>query len=447
MSTSSEEPRQEAAFFSTIRNWGVTRGPNGVIGGVIEGVGDRIGMDKLPARIIAVAGAIILSGLVLPAYAAAWGLLPDRDGNIIIQNFGRGRPNVGALIGIVIILLIAPGMSDGWGGPWGNNHGFWGGGFISALLLAGIAGLIVWLVLRGRDKPNTDGSGPVYAVPPAASGAKATSGATAGKASSTSGKATKGAPKGSAAASQPASARAAGTAPPTPPAPPTTFHRRRTPGPGRALYLFTLAAAVFAGAVIWWLDREGQLEVVAQAAWLAVLVPIVGVAIMISGAAGRRVGFLGFLATVLVIGWAIGLLVVPQARDWVDNHVDIRVNGESVSIDDFNDNDLWNQLFVCHEFSESGASAIADGAAQVVATDSTTRIEVTAANTIISVPRDTHLTVTSESASIDGVIYWEEFNLRCDLEGTGEVITLGGDGRSIELVVSNSDARIVIEEN
>ena len=111
MSTSPEEPRQEAAFFSTIRSWGITRGPNGVIGGVIEGVGDRIGMDKLPARIIAVVAAVMITGLILPAYAAAWGLLPDRDGNIIIQNFGRGRPNVGALIGIAILLLIAPGIN------------------------------------------------------------------------------------------------------------------------------------------------------------------------------------------------------------------------------------------------------------------------------------------------------------------------------------------------
>jgi hypothetical protein len=88
-----------------------------------------------------------------------------------------------------------------------------------------------------------------------------------------------------------------------------------------------------------------------------------------------------------------------------------------------------------------------DGAARVVATDSTSRISVTAANTVISVPPDTHLTITSELAAIDGVIYWEEFDLRCDLEGNGEVITLGGDGRSIELVVSNPDAHIVIEEN
>ena len=49
---------------------------------------------------------------MLLAYAAAWALLPDRRGNIIVQNFGRGIPNVGALVGIAILTLIGVGGFD-----------------------------------------------------------------------------------------------------------------------------------------------------------------------------------------------------------------------------------------------------------------------------------------------------------------------------------------------
>src|SRR5690554_2679962 len=109
--TPDSQPR-EAGFFTAIRQWGITRGDNGFLGGVVDGLANRVGMATGPARIIVVVAAIFLNGIVLLAYAAGWALLPDRKGNIIIQNFGRGVPNVGALIGIGIMGLLGVGGLD-----------------------------------------------------------------------------------------------------------------------------------------------------------------------------------------------------------------------------------------------------------------------------------------------------------------------------------------------
>src|SRR5690554_25487 len=94
------QPPTEAAFFTSIREWGVVRGTSGVVGGVVEGVGHKIGLARVPARLLTVVAWILLPGVVMVAYAAGWALLPDARGNIIIQDFGRGITNVGALIGI-----------------------------------------------------------------------------------------------------------------------------------------------------------------------------------------------------------------------------------------------------------------------------------------------------------------------------------------------------------
>src|SRR6187431_3441817 len=122
---SSPEPTREAAFFTTIRSWGIVRGDNRVFGGVLSGVGARIGMAPAAARFIFVLIALITGGLGLLAYAAAWALLPDTEGRIIIQDFGRGRPNVGALVAIAILTLIGFG-STGHFVPADIFNGFWG---------------------------------------------------------------------------------------------------------------------------------------------------------------------------------------------------------------------------------------------------------------------------------------------------------------------------------
>ncbi|MFN3866445.1 MAG: PspC domain-containing protein [Demequina sp.] len=179
--TEQPQPQQEAAFFTAIRQWGLTRGPHGVVGGVVEGLGARVGMAAVPARLIVVLAWILLPGLVMLAYAAAWGLLPDRHGNIITQNFGRGVTNVGALLGIAVLTLGGfVGLDGGplidlfgWGaGPWtwaGDAGGIFGAGEVARafamllgvtiplLVIAGIVVLIVWLVKRSKDGAGAAG--------------------------------------------------------------------------------------------------------------------------------------------------------------------------------------------------------------------------------------------------------------------------------------------------
>lgn len=173
--TTPPAPHAEAALFTTIRSWGVTRGRNGVVGGVVDGLGERVGLARVPARIIVVVAAFLVTGAVALAYAAAWALLPDRDGNIIIQNFGRGITNVGALLGILVLTLIGFGnLDNGW---WSNGIDVgWSSadisgfgrydsilttlfslftlGFSLLVLAAAIFG-IVYLVKRSRRAGNT----------------------------------------------------------------------------------------------------------------------------------------------------------------------------------------------------------------------------------------------------------------------------------------------------
>ncbi|WP_062131724.1 PspC domain-containing protein [Demequina aestuarii] len=180
--TEQPQPQKEAAFFTTIRQWGLTRGAHGVVGGVVEGLGARVGMAAVPARLIVVLGAIMLPGFVMLAYAAAWALLPDRHGTIIIQNFGRGVTNVGALLGIAVLTLFGFGSLDSGGfasifgvgmDPWIWDSGMFsdGGGLgdairgiavllaitIPLLLISGVIVLIVWLVKRSKDTATPPG--------------------------------------------------------------------------------------------------------------------------------------------------------------------------------------------------------------------------------------------------------------------------------------------------
>ncbi|WP_061960897.1 PspC domain-containing protein [Demequina flava] len=157
--TENPQPPREAAFFTTIREWGLVRETRG-LGGVASGLGARVGMAPVPARLITVVAALVLPGLVLLAYAAAWGLLPDRNGRIIIQDFGRGVTNVGALLGIAAMAII--GMLTLDSGPlfsvFGGSWGWWnyGGGydpfhiiatFFSVVIPLAVAGGITFLVI------------------------------------------------------------------------------------------------------------------------------------------------------------------------------------------------------------------------------------------------------------------------------------------------------------
>jgi phage shock protein PspC (stress-responsive transcriptional regulator) len=346
------EPPREAEFFTAIRGWGITRGSNGVIGGVVEGVGARIGLAAVPARIITVVLAFVLTGLVALAYAAAWALLPDRNGAIIIQNFGRGVTNVGALLGIAVLTLI--GLSSLDGPSWGPWSGFdspdfqWGwtyvdgGAVVAILLFLGlVAAGVTALVIRQRRKSSAAGTRPApvgtapvtstgeaplparndgtYAVPPAR--VAAATGAPSPVANAA-------AAVPVAAASAPADGAPAGTAPAgtthqtpapvySPPAPayrPPAPPRPYVPGPGRSGYLSALAWTLLSAAGIMIADRLEALAVYPYIAWFSVWVVGLGVILAVVALTGRKLGFLGFVGIVMAALLGVGIAVTSDAR-------------------------------------------------------------------------------------------------------------------------------------
>lgn len=357
MSDTPPPPEQkEAAFFATIRGWGITRSPDGIIGGVAAGVGERIGLARVPARIILVIAVLILFGVVLLAYAAAWALLPDRDGNIVIQNFGRGITNVGALIGIAFLGLIGAFNLDHRWGNYGFNNG-WTDGLgslgrfdhvftilftllaigLGILVLGGLVFAIIYSVRRSKrngakgpgvqgdaTNPAGDATGPSSAgegpaadqerapVPPAA--------ATPGQpqpweaALMPNDPAVSGATTASAADGH----LTGGSVPPAPPRPPL----RRVPGPGRRFYLITAAWILISIAIVAATERIDGLAVAPGLAWLALFTIGYGLILAAIAIAGRKLGFLGFLSVPLLIVGLLSAVNSGEVRDTYDSATD-----------------------------------------------------------------------------------------------------------------------------
>ena len=352
--------QQEAAFFSAIRGWGIMRSPDRVFGGVASGVGERIGLARVPARLILVAAGVILFGVVMVAYAAAWALLPDKAGNIVIQNFGRGITNVGALLGIVILALIgffnlnvglfANNFNGGWRSPDVSGLGRYDHVFtlifgllavgFSLIVLGGIVFAIIYLVRRGK-RPGAPRSGP-YAAPPAGGptpGAVPEGTESANAASSAVPEGTPVAPAAASpgqpqpweAAAMPGDPSVTGAAtasaawnganpaavppvPPVPPRPPV----RRVPGPGRRFYLITAAWLVISIAIIMVTNRIDGLAVAPGLAWLALFTVGFGLILVAIAAAGRKLGFLGFLSIPLLIAGLVTAVNSGEIRDAFD---------------------------------------------------------------------------------------------------------------------------------
>ena len=124
-------------FFDWMRGLGVVRA-DGWLGGVCAGIAYRLGIDPLIVRgIVVVAG--ILGAPVLLLYAAAWALLPDRDGRIHMQSLFEGdfEPPIVA-IGVMVLLSLLPWTS----GLWWTHGAFWD---VSAW--GDVVGRVVWTLV------------------------------------------------------------------------------------------------------------------------------------------------------------------------------------------------------------------------------------------------------------------------------------------------------------
>ena len=447
MTTNDQSPRREAAFYTSIRGWGITRGEHGVVGGVIEGVGDKIGLDRMPARIIAVLLLFMTQGFFFALYAAAWALLPDRSGRIILQDFGRGTPNVGALIGIGFFAII--GLSAGPG--FRTNNGDWDSlplGGLWPLIPLGIAAAVVALIVVLVARHN-DARGPSDNAVPPQRGATAAPPQQGELAVPSQRRASGAAKPASASAAMPVTAGGvagappgAHEAPPVPPQPP----RPRTPGPGSAIYLLALSTAVFAAAGIWFLEREGELAVSPVVAWFAVAVVIIGGAIILTGALGRRVGFLGFLATTFIIGWLIGLAVVPRALDFADSGVAITIDGVRHTIGDgqgWFDQDADGVSCGSYQLRPGEVA----GAPEYVVEPGQTSVTVTTATALVIVPNDASLTFASDGI-VDGSLSIRDRDLTCDLErAQGTLYSVLRTGDMITVNIASPDAIIAVKGN
>lgn len=488
MTTRSDQPQHEAPFFTSVRGWGIVRGDNRVFGGVVEAVGDRIGMDRVPARIIAVILALITSGFFLTAYAVAWAILPDTKGRIIIQDFGRGTPNVPAIVGIGIFALLG---LNSLALPTFVGFGIMGtvvSGLIGLAMVVGIIALIAWAIMRGNDghtrivvdfrgtdearaKAKEAGEKAKEAGQAAKDAAFAArddvfaAGKRAGAESKAAGKKIAEEAKATAKLarsaadeiraavtiqSSPASEDGSGEFPPVPPFPPIPPMRPRVPGPGKAIRLLAFSASLLSAAAIWFLDRHDRLPVNAFELWLAVAVIIVGGAIILAGAAGRRIGIFGFYAFVLVIGWSIRITAGPEIERWMDSHelmVDIEGAPGLVSVPD--------GTIDCRDYDSDLRELAVEN--RIDTLSSGFDVEITDKNTTVVVPEGAYVRVTSDTGDVAATVTWELSNhdtwaaySTCEISGPiATFYRIGDDGVDVDITIASSvrNANIVIEEN
>ena len=458
----SPEPSREAAFFTTIRSWRIVRSDQRVAGGVLGGVGARIGMAPAPARIVFVVIAIISFGLAAVAYAAAWALLPDAEGRIIIQDFGRGRPNVGALVAIAILTIVGfgsighLGLGDAF--RWGGNNFGWfayapssgmtgmGGtlnGFghvfvllaavlIPLVILCGIVALIVWAVRSSKTTDRAaegfarlpDGSIPDAPTAPSAVADDVTMAAPVATATLI-------AEPPAASAEPPIAAPTFYSAPPTPPRP-------RVPGPGKMGYLMALAWIPITAAITLYLSTTNQLAVFAGVVAGVIYVAGLGLILIITALRGRKLGFLGFVSVMALIPVAIAIGTAPQLRehyasgdwrDWVNEQVDPHVSysaAPDVSVAPSAPFDLASKFYDYATVAIDGTCSATDGpltpdytgtvALSTVPAPQT--ITVTSPQTLLVIPTGTSVQVVSTATADMPVgidVNWLSRDVTCNL--------------------------------
>ncbi len=475
MTTPSEQQPREAGFFRAIRDWGITRGDNGFLGGVVDGMAQRVGMATVPARIVVVIAALILNGLLLLTYAAAWALLPDRRGNIIVQNFGRGMPNVGALIGIALFTLfgmsdlnpVRPFRSDSFPFNSGNFPFFdstlWSifGVVIGVLIPLAFVGAVVWFIItmvrRSQDSvPGQPAAAPsprpgTTADAPAASATPAD--APAPEPAPAAGQATATAPMYAAmpTASTSSTPTQASTGhpmyyPPVPPAPPAPPVQPRVPGPGRGFYLTALAWIALSGAMVGLMDRRDQLAVHPAAAWFVVMVTGLGVLLMAVSLAGRKLGFLGFMVIVLALPLPIIAAGANELRDTYANDgslLRIDIDGVTQQLDGYDATtdfaDEYTEVAIngdCRQEATVPASPTSTTRLSFESLEADTSVDVVSQLTYVTLPKGTDLSIVGNGDAQAHVI-WPDRDITCDFwDAGGQHLSLADNvGPAVTLVV------------
>ncbi len=147
-----------------MRRLGITRSDDRWIGGVSGGIGDRFGIDPLLVRGIFVA-TLLLGGIGLVAYGAAWALLPERrDGRIHLEEMILGRFDI-ALLGALAFVIVGFGRGDNWFLPVGSPG--WVQGLLWLAFVGGIVALIVTVANQQPSRPRPPAPPYTPYVPPA----------------------------------------------------------------------------------------------------------------------------------------------------------------------------------------------------------------------------------------------------------------------------------------
>lgn len=126
---------------------------DGIVGGVLAGIGIRLGVDATALRVAFVVLTILTGGALLIAYALAWALLPTPDGatGISLPRLARGgggrrwQLGLGAALLVLAALLVFREL-----GIWWSDGLVWP----LVLLAGGIA--LLWGPSRSAAAPTTE---------------------------------------------------------------------------------------------------------------------------------------------------------------------------------------------------------------------------------------------------------------------------------------------------
>lgn len=307
------------SFFDSLRRIDLRRGPDRWAGGVSTGIAHRFGLDPLVIR----AGFVVASiffGFGIAAYLWIWLLVPDQDERTHLeQGLRDGR-------GESILLLVVTGLATVGILPWWGGPGYWGGGWWAAFALFTVAvgvgiGITVHQVrTSGNATPpprgGTGSSG--YAGATGQTGAAGFAGTTGSSGGAGYGGAAGHGRTGSLAYgwagqqdTDSGAARPAGSpprqgqdrppAPPRPAAPPRPIRERRGTG-GVVVGLIATGLVMLAFGGLLWVGAEYELPGNDVAVAFAGALAVLALLLLGLGVAGRRGGWPGFLAVVLLFG-------------------------------------------------------------------------------------------------------------------------------------------------
>ena len=178
------------------------------------------------------------------------------------------------------------------------------------------------------------------------------------------------------------------------------------------------------------------------------MVIVVGIAIILAGAAGRRIGGFGFWAFVLVIGWSIRIVVGPHVEEWFESHdilIDFDGPPHMVSVEE--------GTVDCSTYDDDLADR---STTRIVLIDTNDyAVTVTDPNTTVVVPDGASTTIKAARGPISATVSWKRLNgagdwtqfATCTIDGTSSRFhTIEHRNPKVNITVAVPNANIVLEE-